>query len=215
MKKGIAEFIGTYALVFCGTGAIVINHVTNGIVGNLGIALSFGIIVMVMIYCLGSISGAHMNPAVSISMYINKALSRKELLLYIVTQALGAIAASLTLRLLFPESTTLGETLPSNGIMQSFVLEFILTFFLLFTIHCLSRKENSNVQHLAGFIIGGLIALEACFAGPICGASMNPIRSIAPAIVNLNLEHLWAYILAPILGGISATYVCKILHSSS
>lgn len=114
MKKGAAEFIGTFALVFCGTGAIVINHVTGGKIGNLGIALSFGIIVMVMIYCIGSISGAHMNPAVTISMYLNKSLPKKDLLPYFLSQSLGGITASLTLKGLFTNSTTLGETLPSN-----------------------------------------------------------------------------------------------------
>lgn len=212
MKKGLAEFIGTYALVFCGTGAIVIDHVTGGAIGNLGIALSFGTIVMVMIYALGSISGAHMNPAVTIALYLNKVHTKLELLTYLAAQALGGVSASLTLKFLFPESSTLGETLPSNGMMQSFVLEFILTFFLLFTIHSISRKDNRHLKHLAGFIIGGLIALEACFAGPICGASMNPIRSIAPALVNLNVEHLWIYITAPILGGVSATFVCKVFN---
>lgn len=211
MKKYIAEFIATYALVFCGTGAIIINQITNGGVGNLGIALSFGIIVMVMIFCVGNISGAHMNPAVTIAMFIKGNHSKKEILPYITAQAIGGILASVTLRLLFPESETLGETMPRDTITQSFILEFILTFFLVFTIHSVLRKDNKQLKPFAGFIVGGLITLEACFAGPISGASMNPIRSIAPALINFNFEHLWAYILAPILGSISATHTCKIL----
>ena len=211
MNKYLAELIGTFALVFCGTGAIVINQQTGGIVTHVGIAITFGLIVMAMIYALGDISGAHLNPAVTIAFTIAKRFDVKQTLPYIISQLAGAFLASFTLRILFPSNDTLGATLPSGTDMQSFLLEVILSFFLMLVI--INVATGSKEQGMfAGLAIGFTVLLEAMFAGPVCGASMNPARSIAPAIVSGHLEHLWIYIVAPILGAGLAIPIYKILH---
>ena len=211
MNKYIAELLGTFALVFCGTGAIVINQQSGGAVTHVGIAITFGFIVMAMIYALGDISGAHMNPAVTIAFTIAKRFQLKQVLPYIISQFIGGLLASLTLRFLFPTNDTLGTTLPAGPEMQSFVLEFLLTFFLMLVI--INVATGSKEQGMfAGLAIGSTVLLEAMFAGPICGASMNPARSISPAIVSGHLEHLRIYIAAPIAGAAFAIPVFKILH---
>ena len=209
MNRYFAEFFGTFALVFCGTGAIIINTITEGTVGNLGIALTFGLVVMAMIYSVGEISGAHFNPAVTIGFWISKKFKSKDVLPYLVAQIIGGILASLVLKILFPDAINLGETLPASSAFQSFLLEILLTFFLMFVIINVSTGSK-EVGVMAGIAIGGIVGLEAAFAGPITGASMNPARSIAPALVNLNFQHLWIYILAPIIGSILAVYSCRL-----
>ena len=210
MRKYVAEAIGTFALLFCGTGAIVINQETGGAVSHVGVAITFGFIVMAMIYTLGSVSGAHLNPAVTIAFTLAGRFPAKEVVPYIVSQLAGAMVGSGTLRLLFPTNETLGATLPAGTAMQSFVLEFLLTFFLMLVI--INVATGSKEQGMfAGLAIGSTVLLEAMFAGPICGASMNPIRSIAPAIVSGHFEHLWIYIIAPVLGAIVAIPIWKYL----
>lgn len=211
MNKYFAEFIGTFALVFCGTGAIIIDQQTHGGVTHVGVATTFGLIVMAMIYSLGNISGAHLNPAVTIAFTIAKRFQARQVLPYIISQILGGILASLTLKYLFPENQMLGATMPLAAPMQSFVLEFILTFFLMLVI--INVATGSKEQGMfAGLAIGSTVLLEAMFAGPICGASMNPVRSFAPALVSGHLEHLWIYIVAPISGAALSILVFKILH---
>ena len=210
MKKYVAEFIGTFAMIFCGTGAIIIDNETHNI-SNLGIAITFGLIVMVMINALGNISGAHFNPAVTIAFTIAKKFEKKELIPYIISQFLGAILASIILRLLFPENTLLGATLPLNNELQAFVLEFIITFILMFVIIrvAFGTKEQGM---FAGISIGATVLLLALFAGPISGASMNPVRSLAPALISLHFQHLWIYLIAPVLGAISSVLVTNYLE---
>ena len=211
MNKYIAEAIGTFALVFCGTGAIIIDGVSGGALGTVGIAITFGLIVMAMIAAVGEVSGAHFNPAVTIGFWLTMRFETKQVIPYILAQTIGAFIASGILRFLFPDSLTLGETLPAGPWMQTFVLEIILTFFLMFVILnvAIGSKEQGIIASIA---IGATVLLEALFAGPITGASMNPIRSIAPAIVNMNLEHLWIYIVAPIIGSILAVFSWKLIH---
>jgi aquaporin Z len=211
MNKYLAELLGTFALVFCGTGAIVINEQSNGAVTHVGIAITFGLIVMAMIYTLGDISGAHLNPAVTIAFTLAKRFELKEALPYIISQLLGAFIASFVLRYLFPNNETLGATLPAGSEIQSFILEFILTFFLMLVIINVATG-NKEQGMFAGLAIGFTVLLEAMFAGPICGASMNPARSISPAIVSGHLEHLWLYIAAPLSGAAFAIPVSKILR---
>jgi aquaporin Z len=208
MKRFCAEIIGTFGLVFAGTGAIIINQVSNGAVTNVGIALTFGLIVLAMIYTFGDISGAHLNPAVTIGFWSAKRLPGRDVLPYVASQVFGAALASAVLRLLFPESWLLGATLPAGTEMQSFILEAILTFFLMLTILSVSigAKEKGITT---GIAIGSVIALEAMFAGPICGASMNPARSFAPALVSGHCEHLWIYLTAPPLGAVVAMLACR------
>jgi aquaporin NIP len=214
MNKYLAEVIGTFALVFCGTGAIIINQETAGVVTHAGIAITFGLIVATMIYTLGDISGAHLNPAVSFAFWVAKVFPGKEVIPYIISQTIGAFIASLTLHYLFPANLSLGSTLPAGDPMQSFILELILTFILMLVI--MRVAKGSKEQGLfAGIAIGSVVLLEAMFAGPICGASMNPIRSIAPAVVSGYTQSLWVYILAPTLGAILAVFTYNILKTET
>ena len=177
----------------------MINAESSGAITHVGIAITFGLIVMAMIYALGDISGAHLNPAVSIAFTLAGRFNIRSLLPYIISQLAGAFMASLILTYLFPANESLGATLPAGSEMQSAVLELILTFFLMLVIiHVATGSKEQGM--FAGLAIGSTVLLEAMFAGPICGASMNPARSIAPAIVSGNTEHLWIYIVAPILG---------------
>ncbi len=214
MKKYVAELIGTFAIVFCGTGAIIINQEMNGSVSHVGISITFGLIVMAMIYTLGNISGAHLNPAVSIAFSIARRFPVKQLLPYLISQFIGGLLASLVLRFLFPANELLGATLPQGSAMQSFVLEFILTFFLMLVI--INVATGSKEQGMfAGLAIGSTVLLEAMFAGPVSGASMNPARSFAPAIVSGHMEYLWVYFAATTLGAATAIPLWKYLTSDS
>ncbi len=207
MKKLIAEFLGTFTLVFSGTGAIIVNDVSGGSITHVGIALTFGLVVLAMIYALGDVSGAHLNPAVTIAFYAAKRFCGHEVVPYICSQLIGAFAASFLLRTMFPSHPTLGATLPTGSIWQSLVFEFVLTFILMLVI--LSVSTGSKERGItAGIAVGAVIAFEALFAGPICGASMNPARSIAPAIVSIHVSSLWLYIVAPICGALCAVFAC-------
>ena len=207
LKPLVAEFLGTFGLVFAGTGAIVIDGASHGAVTHVGVAITFGLIVLAMIYAFGDVSGAHLNPAVSTAFAIARRFAWSDLPGYLLVQIAGAFAASLVLKLLFPSDSTLGATLPAGSETQSFVLEAILTFFLMLVILSVSTgaKEKGIT---AGIAIGSVIGLEAMFAGPICGASMNPARSLAPAVVSGHMESLWLYLIAPVLGAALAVPAC-------
>jgi aquaporin Z len=211
MRKYLAEFLGTFAMVFCGTGAIVINQESNGAITHLGIAITFGLIVMVMIYALGSISGAHFNPAVTLAFHISGSFERKEILPYAASQLLGAIAASGLLRFLFPANALLGATMPAGSEIQAFVFEMLLSFFLMLVIIHVARGSKEQGM-FAGLAIGATVLLEALFAGPVCGASMNPWRSLAPALVSGHTEHVWIYLTAPFLGAAFAVLTWTFLN---
>ncbi len=211
MKKYLAEFLGTFALVFCGTGAIVIDQVTNGAVSHVGVAFTFGLIVTAMIYCFGEVSGAHLNPSVTIAFWVAGRFDKKEIIPYIISQLAGAIAASLVLKLLFPSNQTLGDTMPEGSNMKSFILEIILTYFLMLVIINVSQGSRETGT-LAGIAIGSVVLLEAMFAGPICGASMNPARSLAPALISYNLQAIWIYIAGPITGASLASITWRFMN---
>ncbi len=199
MKKYLAEMMGTFAVVFCGTGAIIIDGLTNGSITHAGVAITFGLIVMTMIYTFGSNSGAHFNPAVSIAFALANRFPYRSLLPYIISQCAGAIAASVLLRILFPNDILLGATLPAGSAMQSFILELFLSFLLMLVIlHAACGSKEKGL--FSGIVIGGVVGLEAMFAGPVCGASMNPARSLGPAILSGHTEFLWLYLLAPLTG---------------
>jgi aquaporin Z len=203
--------IGTFALVFAGTGAIVINDVSAGIVSHVGIALTFGLIVLAMIYAVGDVSGAHLNPAVTLGFYAARRFPGGSVLPYVGSQCAGALLASLCLRLLFPGHANLGATLPRGHAGQSFLLELLLTCLLMFVILSVSTgaKEKGIT---AGIAVGSVIGLEALFAGPISGASMNPIRSLAPAVVSQQFTSLWVYLTAPVIGALVAVLGCRCVH---
>ena len=214
MKKYISEFIGTFSMIFCGTGAMTVNEVTGGDVTHVGIAITWGLIVMAMIYAFGETSGAHFNPAVTIAFAYAKKFAWKEVPKYIIAQVLGAFAASLILCYLFPASEYLGATIPTVDVGRAFVMELLLTFFLMVVIINVSTGSK-EIGIIAGIAVGAVVLLEAMFAGPITNASMNPARSIAPAIVAGKMQHLWMYILAPILGAILAVISCKLVKEEN
>jgi len=211
-RKYVSEFIATFIMIFAGCGAIVIDTLT-GSLGHIGIALTWGFVVVAMVYTFGHISGAHMNPAVTITFAITKEFDKKELAPYILAQLLGAVVASLVLYLLFEEEATnikelayLGATHPRGSQIQAFFMEFILTFILMIVIFG-SAVHGKATKSFAGLAIGLTVGLEAMFAGPITNASMNPARSIAPAVISGNLNDLWLYIVAPIFGAVVAGFV--------
>ncbi len=212
MKSYLAEFIGTFTLVFAGTGAIIINDISGGNITHVGVALTFGLVVLAMIYTLGDVSGAHLNPAVSFGFWNAGRFPGRKVLPYIVSQILGALLASASLKFLFPQHQTLGATLPAGSLAQSFVLEIILSFFLMFVIINVSvgAKEKGLT---AGVAIAAMVGLEAMFAGHISGASMNPARSIAPAVVAGNVRELWIYIFAPLLGAFLGVVGCRCVQA--
>ncbi len=214
MKKYISEFIGTFSMIFCGTGAMTVNEITGGEVTHVGIAITWGLIVMAMIYAFGETSGAHFNPAVTIAFAYAKKFAWKEVPKYIIAQILGAFAASLILWFLFPTSENLGATIPTVDVGRAFVMELLLTFFLMVVIINVSTGSKET-GIIAGIAVGAVVLLEAMFAGPITNASMNPARSIAPAIVSGKMQHLWMYILAPILGAILAVISCKLVKEDN
>ena len=211
MKKYVAEIIGTFILVFCGTGAMVIDQQTGGAVSHVGVSITWGLVVMCLIYSIGNVSGCHINPAVSIAFTVAGRFKARLLPGYILSQLTGALLASFTLKLLFPTSQLLGATMPIGSETQSFILELFLTFFLMLVI--MSTAHGSKEQgQVAGIAIGAVVGLEAMFAGPVCGASMNPARSLAPAIMSGHLEHLWLYLVAPIAGAALAIPVWKYIN---
>jgi MIP family channel proteins len=208
VQRFLAEAIGTFALVFAGTGAIVVNDIAQGVISHVGIALTFGLVVMAMIYAVGDISGAHLNPAVTLGFWLARRLPGTDIIPYIASQLFGALAASVLVRVLLGPHSTLGATLPTGSMGQSFFLEIVLTFLLMFTILNVATgaKEKGAT---AGLAIGAVVALAALFGGPISGASMNPARSLGPALVSGQLQFLWLYLLAPVLGSALAVIVCR------
>jgi len=210
-RRLFAELFGTFVLVFAGTGAIVFDSVNPGKIGHVGIALTFGLVVLSMAYAVGSVSGAHLNPAVTVGLWAARRVPGKQVLPFVAAQIVGAFAASGLLFAMYPEHPTLGATLPHGPAWHSFVLEVWLTAVLVFVILAVTIAEPS-VRALGGLIVGAVIALEAMFAGPISGASMNPARSLAPAITSGSLEHLWVYLVAPLVGAALAVPTCAIIQ---
>ncbi len=211
MKKVLAEAIGTFVLVFVGTGAIVLNDLSDGQQSHLGVSLSFGLAVTLMIYAFARVSGAHINPAVSLAFWVNKQLEGRLVLPYLIAQCSGGILASFSLSLLAPQHSTLGATLPQTGIGITLALEFLMSFLLMLLILFVSNR-GSKTLHLAAISIGALVALEAYFGGPYTGASMNPARSLAPALIRDAINHIWIYLFVPTLAMISATLFWRILN---
>lgn len=214
-RRCLGEVVGTYILVFAGTGAAVVNTVSDGAVTHVGVALTFGLIVMTLVYSLGDTSGAHINPAVSVGFFVARRFPITSVFPYVLAQCVGAILASATLRILFLESPSLGGTNPAGPWWQSFILEFLLTAILMFVVLTVTTGSQEK-GILAGAAIGSLIAVEALFAGPICGASMNPARSLGPALVSGDLANLWIYLVAPTLGavgGVGTFYAVRGEHA--
>jgi aquaporin Z len=214
LRRIAAEAFGTFCLVFAGTGAIVVDDVSGGAITHVGIALVFGLVVMAMIHAVGDVSGAHLNPAVTFGMWSAGRLPAATALTYVAGQAVGAFAASGLLRLLFPWHASLGATVPAGTDWQSFVLEAVLTFILMVVVLRVSSGPQERGM-LAGITVGAVIGLEAMFAGPISGASMNPMRSLAPAVVGGTLTGLWVYLTAPLVGALVGVAAHRVLRDDA
>ena len=214
MKRWCAEFLGTWFLVFAGTGAVVIDRMHGGVIGHAGVALTFGLVVLAMIHTFGDISGAHLNPAVTAALAAAGRFPLREVPGYVLAQCAGGLAASGVLGCLFPGAPGLGETVPAGPAAQSFVLEFLLTAVLMMTV-LQSARGGREQGWTAGIAIGAVVALEAMFAGPVSGASMNPARSLGPALASGHCSGLWIYLTAPLAGALAAVPVCGFLHGGT
>ncbi len=209
----LAEGTGTFCLVFAGTGAVVVNASTGGAITHLGVSWVFGAVVTALIYALGPISGAHFNPAVTLGLWLLGHCSSSRVIPYIGVQLLGAIGASYMVRLCFGSGANLGATLPRHGDwIQSLGVELILTFILMLVI-CGSALHPQASPGMAGVAIGSTVGLEAAFGGPISGASMNPARSLGPAVVSGIWDAHWIYWVAPILGVVLAVGVWRGMYN--
>jgi aquaporin NIP len=198
MRSTVAEGVGTFALVFAGAGAIVVDARTHAL-GHVGVAITFGLVIMAMIYAVGHVSGAHFNPAVTFAFALTRHFPWARAVAYWIAQLAGALVAAVLIRTSLGSDAHLGATLPSGSQAQSFVWELVLTFFLMFVIMAVATDTRA-VGEAAAIAIGGTVGLDAMFGGPISGASMNPARSIGPALVSGDLHALWLYIVAPLVG---------------
>ncbi len=209
MNRYLAECLGTFTLVFAGCGAIITNDLFPDTLGHVGVSMSFGLVVMAMIYAVGNVSGAHLNPAVTLGFVVaGRMKDYKAAGGYILAQVFGAIVAALLLKLILPAHPNLGATLPGISIWGAFLFEIVLTFILMFVILNVSA-EYMEKGMMAGVAVGGTVGLEALFAGPLTGASMNPARSLGPALVSGEISVLWLYLLAPVVGAILAAPMCR------
>jgi aquaporin Z len=208
-REAYAEGIGTFILVFAGTGAVMVNKISDGAISHVGISFVFGAVVAALIYGIGHLSGAHFNPAVTLAFWASGFFPKRRVLPYILAQSVGAIAASTLLLIALGPVAKLGATLPLNGNwLQSLVLETVLTFILMFVILGSGLDRRAPIG-FAGLAIGLTVGLEAAFMGPITGASMNPVRSLGPAFVGGIWQHHWVYWVAPILGAQLAVIVYR------
>ena len=211
VRSLVAEAIGTFALVFAGCGAIMVDQKT-GALGHVGVAISFGLVIMVMIYAVGHISGAHFNPAVTFAFAISRHFPWPRVIAYWLAQLAGALAAALILRASLGDIAGVGATLPSGSDGQAFLWEAVLTFFLMFVIMAVATDTRA-VGEAAAIAIGGAVGLDAMFGGPITGASMNPARSLGPAIAASDYTALWVYLAAPLVGATLAAVTYQVLRA--
>jgi len=214
MNKYIAEALGTSILVFAGCGAIIVDDLYRGLLGHVGVSTVFGLAVMSVIYSIGNISGAHINPAVTLGFFWAGRISIKQALFYLTSQSTGAIMATLVLKLLFSSHDNLGVTRPSGSSIQSFCLEIVLSFILMVVILNVSTGHKEK-GIMAGVAVGGIITLEALIGGPVSGASMNPARSLAPALLSGQMADLWIYLSAPFIGTLLALPFFRLIQGDT
>jgi len=203
--------IGTFALVFAGCGAIMVDRLTGGSITTLGIGITFGLVIMVMVYATGHISGAHFNPSVTLAFAATGHFSWREVPAYVAGQLIAALLAASMLKVVLGPVADLGATFPAGTATQSLMLESVLTFFLMFVITSVAT-DGRAVGLMAGCAIGGTVALGAIFGGPISGASMNPARSLGPALASGRLDSLWIYVAGPVLGAIAGAFAYRLVR---
>jgi aquaporin Z len=211
MRALAAEAFGTFVLVFAGTGAVVVNDVTGGVITHVGVAFTFGLVVLAMVYAVGDVSGAHLNPAVTVGFVVARRFPAGRAARYVVAQCAGAVAASGLLQLMFPTHPTLGATLPAGSAGQAAAMEVVLTLILMVVVLGVSTGAKEKGV-MAGVAVGAVVALEALFGGPVSGASMNPARSLGPAVVSGRWESFWVYLTAPVVGALAGVVVSAVVH---
>jgi len=207
LRRCVAEAIGTFCLVFAGTAAIVVDAAGGGVT-HVGVSMVFGLVVFAMIAAVGDVSGAHINPAVTFGFWLAGRFPATSIAGYVAAQILGACAASAAVHALFPADANLGATQPAGAAAQAWWLELILTAILMYLILAVSSGSREK-GITAGLAIGGMVTLGALLGGPVSGASMNPVRSLAPAVVSGRLDHLWIYLTAPFVGAAVAVVACR------
>jgi aquaporin NIP len=213
LRACVAELIGTFALVFAGAGAVMVDAKTAAL-GHVGVAITFGLVIMVMIYAVGHVSGAHFNPAVSLAFAVTRHFPWPRVALYWLAQLVGALLAAALLRASLGNLAHVGATLPAGSDGQSFVWEIVLTAFLMFVIMAVATDTRA-VGEAAAIAVGGTVGLDAMFGGPISGASMNPARSAGPAIVSGDLRALWLYLVGPIVGAMVGAVAYQFVRGST
>lgn len=206
----LSEAIGAFALVFAGCGAIMVDAKT-GALGQTGVAISFGLVIMAMVYATGHVSGAHLNPAVSVAFALTRHFPWPRVAAYVGAQVAGALTAAAILRASLGDVASVGATLPSGSDGQAFLWELVLTFFLMFVIMAVATDTRA-VGEAAALAIGGTVGLDAMFGGPVTGASMNPARSLGPAVVSGELGSLWLYVLAPLAGAALGAFAYQLVR---
>lgn len=213
LRACVAELIGTFALVFAGAGAVMVDAKTAAL-GHVGVAITFGLVIMVMIYAVGHVSGAHFNPAVSLAFAVTRHFPWPRVALYWLAQLVGALLAAALLRASLGNLAHVGATLPAGSDGQSFVWEIVLTAFLMFVIMAVATDTRA-VGEAAAIAVGGTVGLDAMFGGPISGASMNPARSAGPAVLSGDLRALWIYLVAPIVGATVGAVAYQFVRGST
>ncbi|GLT52531.1 hypothetical protein SLA2020_258660 [Shorea laevis] len=214
MQKLMAEVLGTFFLIFIGCASVVVNSNENKVVTLPGIAIVWGLAVTTLIYSLGHVSGAHFNPAVTIAFASCKRFPLNQVPAYMAAQLLGSTLAAGTLQLLFiGKNDVFFGTSPQGSDLQGFVMEFIITFYLMFIVSGVAT-DNRAIGELAGLAVGSTVLIIVLFAGPITGASMNPARTLGPAIVSNHWKGIWIYLTSPILGAVSAAWVYNMLRET-
>jgi aquaporin NIP len=213
-RRALAEGLAAFALVFAGAGAIVANAEYGGALGLVGVALVFGLVVMVMVYATGHLSGAHINPAVTLAFTLTRHFPAREALAYIAAQLAGAtLGAALLLAVWTDQPAELGATVPSVGSGSAVVYELVLTAFLMFVIMAVATDTRA-AGAAAAIAIGGVIALDALFGGPVTGASMNPARSFGPALVSGEWRDFWVYLAGPIAGATVGAFAYQVVRGA-
>ena len=213
-RRCFAEGLATFALVFAGCGAIVVDAQRGGALGSTGIAAAFGLVIMAMIYATGHLSGAHINPAVSVAFSASRHFPAREVAAYVPAQLAGAVAGALLLRLVWHGTPAdLGATVPSVGAGSALVYETVMTGFLMFVIMAVATDTRA-IGAAAAIAIGGTIALDSLFGGGVTGASMNPARSFGPALVAGEWHDFWIYVVGPLLGALAAAFAYQLVRST-